>query len=148
MKYITAFALTIFSLSAYSASQCDDNKTIYYGMNTKHTKEVQVCDLGSKISYQFGPVGKKPEIMLVKNKSDIKKEFLNGSGYRVEMLYIPNGEFTYGVGYSYSSGDNSEQHVVDVFKGDIQTTSPKATIKLAPNTVENRITESDIPDME
>ncbi|HHQ6722066.1 TPA: hypothetical protein ACSTNG_001815 [Serratia fonticola] len=146
MKYITAFVLTTFSLSAFGASQCDDNKTIYYGMNIKHTKEVQVCDLGSKISYQFGPVGKKPEIMLVKNKSDITKSVLNGSDYREEMLYIPNGEFTYAVGYAYSSDKNLEEYTINVFKGDTQTTMPKASIKIDKNTVYNSISSSGIPD--
>lgn len=146
MKYITAFVLTIFSLSAFAASQCDDNKTIYYGMNTKHTKEVQVCDLGDKISYQFGPVGNKPEIMLVKNKSDATKSVLNGSDYREEMLYIPNGAFTYAVGHAYSADKNLEEYTVNVFKGDIQTTMPKASIKIDKNTVYNCISSSDIPD--
>lgn len=146
MKYITAFVLTIFSLSAFAASQCDDNKTIYYGMNTKHTKEVQVCDLGDKISYQFGPIGNKPEIMLVKNKSDVTKSVLNGSDYREEMLYIPNGAFTYAVGYAYSADKNLEEYTVNVFKGDIQTTMPKASIKIDKNTVFNSISSSDIPD--
>ncbi|CAI2054698.1 Uncharacterised protein [Serratia fonticola] len=146
MKYITAFVLTIFSLSVFAASQCDDNKTIYYGMNIKHTKEVQVCDLGSKISYQFGPVGNKPEIMLVKNKSDVTKSVLNGSDYREEMLYISNGTFTYAVGYAYSADKNLEEYTVNVFKGDIQTTMPKASIKIDKNTVYNSISSSDIPD--
>ncbi|HHQ6539170.1 TPA: hypothetical protein ACSTJY_004591 [Serratia fonticola] len=145
MKHITAVVLAIFSLPAFAASQCDDNKTIYYGMNIKHTKEVQVCDLGSKISYQFGPVGNKPEIMLVKNKSDVTKSVLHGSDYREEMLYIPNGVFTYAVGYAYSADKNLDEYTINVFKGDAQATMPKAIIKIDKNTGYNRISNSDIP---
>lgn len=146
MKYITAFVLAIFSVSAFAASQCDDNKTIYYGMNTKHTKEVQVCDLGDKISYQFGPVGNKPEIMLVKNKSDATKSVLHGSDYREEMLYIPNGEFTYAVGYTYSGDNNLDEYTINFFKGNTQATMPKSTIKIDKDTVYNSISSSGIPD--
>lgn len=146
IKSISTIVLMFFSMSAFAAYQCDDNKTIYYGMNIKHTKEVQICDLGDKISYQFGSVGNKPEIMLVKNKSDVTKSVLNGSDYREEMLYIPNGAFTYAVGYAYSADKNLEEYTVNVFKGDTQTTMPKASIKIDKNTVCNSISSSDIPD--
>ena len=148
MKYITAFVLTIFSLSVFAASQCDDNKTIYYGMNIKHTKEVQVCDLGSKISYQFGPVGKNSEIMLIKNKSDVwKSEFSLGQNANIE-LYIPNGKHTYKLYYECSACGNpipAESGGIDVYNTRRLDVEPIATIDIDKETIQQNISETDIP---
>lgn len=147
MKSIIAIVLTTASLSTFAASQCEHNKTIYYGMNTKHTKEVQVCDLGEKISYQFGPIGKKPEIVLIKNKSDVWKTYTSMGQNEITELYVPNGKHTYNLYNECSAcGDSTPAKSAGISV--LNNGTPIATIDIDTMTLVENIGGTDLPQKE
>jgi hypothetical protein len=147
MKSIIAIILMSISLSAIAGSQCAADKTIYYGMNTKHTKEVQVCDLGDKISYQFGAVGKKPEIMLVKNKAEVWKTYTSMGQNEITELYIPNGKHTYNLYNECSAcGDSTPAKSAGISV--LSNGTPIATIDIDTTTMVENIGGADLPQKE
>lgn len=100
---IVAVSAALFSTTtlARGLHGCSTPKTVYSAYNLKHSKAVEVCDIGKgKFRYTFGPVGK-PEIVLTKVKGDIS--FATGMAGGFDLT---NGSYTYAV-YQSKYGDGS-----------------------------------------
>lgn len=94
--------------------RCAPGDVLYYGQNTKHTKEVLVCQLGGNIIYTFGKIGKDPELTVqtsfytvISNETESLKS---------EYLMIQNGNTTYQVGSQTDKMINSSLDTVTVIK--------------------------------
>lgn len=109
---IVAVSAALFSTTtlAKGLHGCASSKTVYSAYTLKHSKAVELCDIGNnKFRYSFGPIGK-PEIVLTKDRADIEFVTSMAGGFG-----ISNGAYEYTV-YQSKYGDGS----LVVYKNDKQ----------------------------
>lgn len=101
--------------------RCAPGDIVFYGKTVKGNKEVLVCRWNNNVFYRFGKIGKKPDMDL--------KEDISNIGVANELVSIPNGDVYYHTGYE----DGREVLIVSRGKDTL------ATIDLDQRSVVNNI---------
>lgn len=114
--------LSLSSLSALSFSsgvlaQCALGEKTVFSCLTSKNKQIEVCDAGKTLSYSFGKVTAKPEIVLSVMRDQASTTQWQGMGrYMSYSVNIPNGDTNYNVfwGVDRLSDDHAIEAGVNV----------------------------------
>ncbi|WP_447868308.1 hypothetical protein [Rahnella aceris] len=116
-------------------------KPVFYAQTTDHKKEVQICIVTPSVSYSFGKIGdpnKEMDISIPAGNSTYAAQTMQSAS--IYEFAVRTGDTRYEV----SSGTNDAGEPwasLDVYKGAPETGKHLATIKLAPETVVNNISD-------
>lgn len=96
---LLATATMTTTTAAHADGYCGSKDTVFY-CKTTNKKQIKVCKKGSKYTYQYGRVGKKPELTLKRDMMVDKLHYMpwNGVGNDItQTLAFETGATTYAV---------------------------------------------------
>ena len=129
---------------AATVEACPQDGTRVFYCRTTNNKTVEVCDLGTKISYSFGRAGRQPELALAVPRNQATSYQWQGIGrYMSYSVTIPNGNTKYEVFLSVDrlSDDHPLEAGINVSVDDRHL----ATIECAPNSLYQSLEGIDLP---
>ncbi|MGL6013150.1 MAG: hypothetical protein ACRC0J_16865 [Shewanella oncorhynchi] len=139
MKLITttfSIVIALFSSSIYAKCQVG-SETIFSCMTAKG-KKIEVCDAEKTISYSFGKLHDKPEIVVNVPRNQASTYQWNGVGrYMSYSVNIPNGNTVYSVFWSFDRLSEDDEIKAGV---NVETNSKSvATVKCSGKNIEQNI---------
>ena len=110
---VTALSLSV-NISAQAA--CPATAKTVFSCSTTKGKQVDICDLGSQLSYSFGKPRAKPELQfnLAQNRASLYLwDGMTSSEYN--ELYLPRGNTVYQAYHANHRNHGGTEHGIKVF---------------------------------
>lgn len=97
MKRAILAVFLSFVATGQAFAACPSEQATVFSCTTKKAKTIEVCDLGDKISYSFGPTNK-PELSISVPRSLATTRQWEGMGRTISYsVDVPNGKTIYSV---------------------------------------------------